>query len=264
MKLEFGIDYVIADGVPLSVSIAKGAGGADAENKSGELAMTFTETWRGTDGTSHTKKVITNCIPSPLLEGTTLANTILFVESLAKEMDSALAQYKGINHEQAAVMGMCHAPSAVAEFLEGIQYGRAASVMAGMYPLISQNFASDSSISPKDQAVPVYHTDFLDLFRGTSIHSSLIVSNFLTKEVNKLRIFCCQNMDNPRGVLKYCKDLRLKIQLLRSKIEESAHIASVFAQLERHEIERAENCFQHRLDEQVLLEQGHDPLYRHS
>lgn len=249
VELGFGIDYVVADGMPLSVTVAEQPKGAD-KNTAQDLKMTFTETWRECDGTKSIRR-FSNVITVERSEGQRLANLILHVETLARELNRILSVHQGVNHEQATSMAMCCTPSAVDALLEDLQYGRATSIVGSDYPMIGRSFVQNTSVAGSflDKVVPLYNDDFLDLFKGTSIHTSMVVNNFLTEEVNKLRMFCCRSMDEPVRVLEYCRELRSKVQAFRSGIVESAHISSVLANLEKHEIERAENWFQHRLDQ---------------
>ena len=63
-------------------------------------------------------------------------------------------------------------------------------------------------VSVNDLEVPVYHESFFDIFEGTSIHASMVVSNFVTLKTNALGELCHRmlSVDQPGEVLEYCKN----------------------------------------------------------
>lgn len=179
---------------------------------------------------------ITNNVQFPRGDSKKIVILVVFAECFVSELQDIMSESGDeLSDGQAAAWALCCLPSKVSEVLEGVQYGNSNPLFPDSFPLTMTGQTSDSS------PVPTYDQAFIDLFKGTTIHSSMDASNFVTSETNKLRAFCSEHEHEPSRIVAYIGELRERVSIRRSSImQESPHVASVFSRFEEHEVSEAE------------------------
>ena len=190
---------------------------------------------------------VENTIEFPRKDSQKMASLAVYLESFSSEYTAIISEGQ-LNFEQAAAWALCCTPSAVLDVLDGVHYGSASPLFPDRFPLVPERRLPGQALSSGDMSddgrVPVYDQVFIDMFKGTAIHTGMYSSNFVTSEVNNLRVFCRDNYDSPQKVLDYISCLRQRVSAFRSEIvHESHHVCSVFANFERYEVSVTEASF---------------------
>ena len=221
---------------------------SDSQGQDEVMSMTVLVkvTTKDSAGRTYTTRV-ENTIQFPREDSQKMASLVVHLEIFASEYTAIISEGQ-LNHEQAAAWALCCTPSAVLDLLDGVHYGCASPLFPDRFPLVPERRLPGQALSSGDMSddgrVPVYDQVFIDMFKGTAIHTGMDSSNFVTSEVNNLRVFCRDNYDSPQKVLDYISCLRERVSDFRSEhVDESAHVCSVFANFDRYEVDVAEASF---------------------
>ena len=243
VSVDISIDYgdlsiQIVDGAPIHTKTEDSDGGM-------LVSVTITETWMFP--LSGVNEILTarNELHLPGSEGRKAVGLGVHAECYVSELNR-LISLPGVSHEQAASLALCYVPTSAASVIDGLRYGRSDCVAwedgGTPFPLTSATMMPRPGVSVDDLEVPVYHESFFDIFEGTSIHASMVVSNFVTLETNALRELCRRmlSVDQPGEILEYCKNLRRRVSGVCMSVDETTHTKSVLEKFLRLEVDAAE------------------------
>lgn len=225
VKVELGADmFVCVSGRPaLDVSIPP---------EGANITVTIKET--GVDlrtGISKDNEA-TNVVAFRETEGVRMARMALTIECFAAQYKQA-SSGSMLNMEGAVSAALKATPSAVSKVISNVQQGAAWS--PDPYPLLPCE--ATAAWCPVD--VPIYHPDFLGAFRGTSLHATIELHGFVTRETNDLRVLQ-RKCKVPRDILAHCHQLRQRCIAFKSEKILSPHNHSAIQRFEHLEIGRAE------------------------
>ena len=204
----------------------------------GYLLAAINETWSCRKSKASRSVDIRNKIGVNSFCRQKLTSLLLHARCYAMEYNRLLESIEGCTFEQAAAMALAYTPTAVNSFLAD------PSELGTLFPMkFGALHSHPSSDGSEAVEVPVYEDIFLDVFKNTAIHESMVVSNFVTLETNQLRLFCCQmvEQETPEDLITYCEKVRGRTsQLLTSLEGGSLHTQSVLGMFKTMEVERAE------------------------